>query len=143
MELRSKIAAHFDCHVDKLKLHRPTLILHVHLDSHYHPISRGAYYYMGGIFVALVALLTGKQARTDTAILGDISPTGSLCYYSEWCEEDVMLAKASKIRRVILANGTKGSAEAQHLADVLHPDGRPWLEIIHESLVSKTLQHCF
>lgn len=141
LELMDKIASHFHKSVGDLGYYRPTMILHVHLESLYE-IEEGSYY-MGAIFISLVSLIVGRRARSDTAIYGDISPTGTFSYGGEWTRGEVECCRRMGIRRVVMGAQVKVSRAAQALADTRQEDGRPLVELRQEAFISKALQHCF
>ena len=141
MELTEKIATHFNKRPEELRLKRPTLMLHLHLETTYQPLAGP--YYMGAVFIALVSLVVGRRPRTDTAIFGEVSVTGNFGSGSEWTEEEIGWCRTLGIRRAVLGGQTGVTQEAELMAAVVQEDGKPLVEIIRESFISRTLQHCF
>ena len=120
--------------------------LHVHINHNWRPVTPS--YQIGAIMISMIALLSGRSPRADTAIFGNMLPSGQLVSDWIWSQE---MTKAcycnsyiSKVRRAVVAKGTVFSDDVKRVADSISPkDGQPFLRYHHLNTIFDALPLCF
>lgn len=87
-----------------LRLVKPRLDLHVHVSHTWSPID--ASYQMAAMYVAMVALMTGRRSRADTLVFGNVDERGALVGESwGWTESMVRFTAYCGYRRLVVGRG--------------------------------------
>ena len=118
---------------EALSLVRRGYDLHVHVDYGYSPIT--VTYIMGAMYMAMVSLLVGRTPRDDTIIFGAVGNAGSLNGRWELQRMFFTVCRNKGYRRVIIGAGITLPKDAKERAEAIHPDGKPWVDVITVDMV--------
>ena len=94
--------------------------------------------------ISMIALLSGRSPRADTAIFGNMLASGQLMSLWAWSQEMVEACNLCEIRRVVVAKGTVFPDHVKRVADSINPkDGQPSLQFHHVGHIFDALPLCF
>jgi hypothetical protein len=127
----------------QLRLLRPHLALHVHLESWGKPPE--ASYQGAALYVAMAGLLVEKRPREDTVVFGDVAVNGALASSWRWGPSVIEHCRKMGVRRAVVPEGMVLEEEAKRLAEevVEGGDGRPAVEVIKVRNMLQALPHVF
>ena len=123
------IAARCDVSVDKLRVMRPHMDLHVHCEKDSQEIGSG--YAMAAIYIAMVSLLLQRRPREDTVILAEMNSYGHMFSKWVWTLDEMNHCAQNGVRRVVLGEGTHITVDAMQASESwVHEDGKPLVELV-------------